>query len=146
MHNCGTPKNISYSHTIHPAWSADGCCWFAVVSAPAFGNLLYWASTLVTYPQTTVILFLCVHWGIFPSRRTLGWYAAGMSSYFYVFPCSHKKRVIYVCRGSHTHQFSWVSRTLSPQGNPLLHKSLRPLTTLNPPNSPFPYICNYLCK
>jgi len=55
--------------------------------------------------------FLCVLWGISPRRRILGHYARGRSSNPYMFPHSHKKRVIYVHGGSCTCGFSSGSGT-----------------------------------
>jgi hypothetical protein len=90
----------------------------------------------------TPFLFLCVFWGISPSRRTQG-HKLGSSPNFNMFPCSHRnisflrksrkkggnrKRVVYVRGGSCIHAFSWGSGTPSgsyprvplPQGNTLV--------------------------
>jgi hypothetical protein len=71
--------------------------------------------------------FLCVFWGISPSRRTLGCYIMPRElSNFNMFPCSHgnisflwngkEARKSKVSGGSRTHVFSWGSRT--PSGAP----------------------------
>ncbi len=55
-------------------------------------------SRALPYTENNVFLFPCVLWGICPRRRTLGPYTKGRSSFFNMFPHSHKKTNLCVWR------------------------------------------------
>ncbi len=86
------------------------------------------------YHKTTPFLFLCVFWGISPSRRrTLGHYYVRAApsilcvprfhfqwEYFFFYQMrkkqGNKKRVVYTRGSSNTRAFSWGSRITIPLG------------------------------
>jgi hypothetical protein len=101
------PKGLLSTHLGYGPWLA-----------PSLVFMRIWRN--MTYLVSNSLLFLCVFWGISPSRRTLGCYASGAPPIVHVptFPWKKKlgnqKRAIYT-RGDSccTHAFSWGLGTAS---------------------------------